>query len=232
MTQTPLLDTMIRLGILLTLILILGTTYIQSKPHSNTTPKPVVSEHSSVYALEQRIKDLETGADKNNWDDICDRSIVMQNELLDRFHVNLCRAIAVRELYRIQDLAIVLSGDDQLRAGDFIGMTNLVKLSLDGQGGEKHMLPAGIAQNLESLKVLIIDDHDHKSVLAQVTELPNLIELDFHGKIPGKSYHVHLHFTPTGACVGKSYLTWLDELEGGGQVLRDFEAAFGPLAEC
>ena len=225
----PLINTVILLGIFLALIGLLSNTSSHSKPKTGESehspagtgnPKPVAPEPSP------------TGADKKNWDDICDRSIIMQNELLSWFNVKLCRAIAVRELYRIQFLDIEVFDDEHLRAGDFVGMSNLVSLDLDGQNHEEWRLPEGLFQHLESLERLTISSHVYTSVLDQVTELPNLIELNLGLGDPYYPRPIQIRFTPAGACVRSDGLQRLEEAERGGQVLRDYETAFGPLAEC
>ncbi len=116
-------------------------------------------------------------------DDICDRSILMQETLLERIGVQLCRVISVRELNRIDRLSIE-EGERRLQADDFANMRNLTALGLEKNGDSASRatgldLPPEIFRHLADLTYLSITGYDATSVMSHdfAAELPNLQHL-------------------------------------------------------
>ena len=88
--------------------------------------------------------------------DICYRAIPVQDALLDVFPgPDLCGAITVGELYRLQDLEVYASRTaDVLQRGDFAGMPNLLSLGVET---DLYGLAPDVFHELSALSVLYLE---------------------------------------------------------------------------
>ena len=157
---------------------------------------------------------------------ICDRSIAMQERLLDHYSVPLCRYVTAEELYRLDGLSIDEAEHSRLRPDDFAGMVNLRVLGVRGAEGSD--MPAEFFKHLGGLSTLSIQGYSLISVLDREwsTELPRLEVLEFRGYGYG-SGDFEVWFSNAGAC-------WHDFPSGDSEdpdTMRRMEAAFG-LLDC
>ncbi len=104
----------------------------------------------------------------------------MQETLLERLEVSLCRSISVRELNRIDSLRIT-EAENRLQPDDFANMPNLKELDLrdpdiDRERVPRFVLPHEIFRHLAGLTELSIYGYDATSVLSLdfANELPEL----------------------------------------------------------
>ncbi len=153
---------------------------------------------------------------------ICDRSIAMQERLLDHYSVPLCRYVTAEELYRLDGLSIGEAEHSRLRPDDFAGMVNL--RGLEVRGAEGSDMPAEFFKHLGGLRYLDIQGYSLTSVLDREwsTELPRLEVLELRGY---GSNRFAIWFSNAGAC-------WHDYPSGDSEdpdTMRRIEAAFGSL---
>ncbi len=225
------------LGVIVVLVGVLGC--VSADEERLAAIEERLAEIASQQAeLSEQIGSLEQSADDVNQsdrDDICDRSIVMQNRLLSHFNVSLCRAVTVGELYRIEGLSIQ-EGPHRLRATDFEGMINFRRLSLRTYDTDESSrstgfdLPANFFRHLDSLTHLTLDGYVAESVLSHDfnAELPNLEVLGL--LLNGwDNSHYTLEFTDFDVCIERRPE---DPSPLQKQALYDLDTAFGRLAEC
>ena len=201
---------------------------IQDRLEEIATQQAELSEQ--ITKLEENSEDA-----SRSEDDICDRSIAMQNKLLSHFNVSLCRAVTVGELYRIDGLSIE-EVDHRLRATDFEGMVNLRSLSLRKYDTNESSritgfdLPDNFFRHLDSLTHLGMDGYTAESVLSHDfnAELPNLEVLGLRLKGWDNS-HYTLEFTDYDVCIEYRPENPSPEQK---QALYDLDTEFGRLAEC
>ncbi len=151
---------------------------------------------------------------------ICDRSIAMQERLLDHFSVPLCRYVTAEELYRLEGLEIDYDESRGLRPDDFADMVNLRALTVGGNGED---LPAEFFKHLGGLSHLSISGYSLSSVLDREwsTELPRLEVLWLDVSLPFESrVEYRIWFSDAGAC-------WDEYPSKGSDTMRRIAAAFG-----
>ncbi len=169
---------------------------VTASDNANSTPV-VATQVLDLAPIEKKVDTLATQqaaliealASTKSRQDICDRSILMQEKLLDLHNVNLCRYVGVEELSRIQGLSIEEEGN-RLEAGDFAGMDNLRGLSLSKRRTSQDSrdsgfeLPADLLSGITSLDYLGLTGYTMESVTAPafVEALPRLdiLEINHH----------------------------------------------------
>ena len=184
---------------------------------------------------EQVIVDTE-GSQQRQYDDICERSVAMQEELLDQFSgLDLCRAISPRELVRLRSLSIEESYGDRIRASDFQDMPNLTSLflSVDTSNGASRLeLLDGLSRHLGQLEELSLSYYTLRSLqeIDWAAEWPALerIQVRYLSDDHGSSTR-EVRFDSAGACmVNRSS----DPSNEAKVAIYDLESMWGPLPKC
>ena len=116
-----------------------------------------IAELAGIAAQLEALRAEPVGAERVlRRDDICHRSIPMQNYLLDQHSTRFSRAVDIGELYRIESMELD-RGIDELRASDFADLPNLKHLELLHDGP---LLPliGGFFVHLGGLEYLELTD--------------------------------------------------------------------------
>ncbi len=183
----------------------------------------------SVQTAEPSVREVEGKSDLGY---ICDYSIGMQYALLRAYNMELCRAIHVSELYRLEALEV---GHPDFRADDFANMPNLKSLSLSTLE-----LPNDVFRHLSGLTNLKMVVGDSAAFWQRdfATELPNLEHLQFEtfGEEIGWgtwNFRIDLRFTDFGVCGEHKSLPSEDEEKWSvKKVHTDIVNAIGSFPEC
>ena len=162
--------------------------------------------------------------------DICYRSVSMQIALLANFDgPDLCAAIDIGELYRIESLQVVAV--DDVKGEDFSDMPNLRSLVLvfggdrerdyyDAENAVPNSLPAGIFAELRNLRELSIGIEGNTILQpAMFTGLPNLERLDIGVEIPNREQE-------------RQVVRFQDDIFGGMPNLQSLHMRIGDYDTC